>query len=232
MKISLKILCFLGIGLCACKKQTILSSLPANTIVDVDNNIYNTVQIGNQTWMAENLRVSRYQNGDSIRNVKDSTMWFNSKTAKDSGAWCNYNNNVDYDKIFGKLYNFYSVKDPRGLAPKGWHIPTQAEWDALATYLGGANIAGGKLKSTAFWEQPNIEATNELRFSALPAGTRLNKFTLTNFAGLLEYTCFWSSSQANIDEALYYILNFDAGKLVSSNPNPKVYGFSIRCIKD
>jgi|SRR5690606_15915364 len=134
---------------------------------DIDGNTYSVVQICNQKWMAENLNVSKYRNGDIIPQVQDSTQWTNLTT----GAWCYYENNT----TSGKLYNWYAANDPRGLAPEGWKIPTNENWNELVNCLGGEEIAGGKLKSVGtiedgdgLWYEPNIGATNESGFNALP----------------------------------------------------------------
>lgn len=112
------------------------------TVIDFDGNVYHPVVIGKQTWLVEDLRVTHYRNGEAIPNVADSTQW----TLLTSGAYCNYNNDSVLSKVYGKLYNWYAVNDRRGLAPKGWHIPTDEEWSTLVNYLGGESIAGAKLR--------------------------------------------------------------------------------------
>jgi uncharacterized protein (TIGR02145 family) len=114
----------------------------ANYVTDIDGNKYKIVTIGKQTWMAENLRVTKFRNGDLIPQIQDANVWTNLET----GAWCYYANNSENDQKYGKLYNFYSVKDQRGLAPEGWHIPTDQEWTDLAMFLGGSDVAGEKMK--------------------------------------------------------------------------------------
>src|SRR5204863_7930490 len=109
-----------------------------------DGKIYPCIQIGTQVWMAKNLDAAIYNNGDPIPEVKDPTQWIGLKT----GAWCYYENNTANGTIYGKLYNFYALKDPRGLAPAGWHIPSHTGWQVVENYLGGKNIAGGKMKET------------------------------------------------------------------------------------
>jgi len=132
--------------------------------------ILSSVQIGNQTWTLKNLDVSTYRNGDPIPQVQDNTAWANLST----GAWCYYLNNTANGTIYGKLYNWYAVNDPRGLAPNGYHIPTDAEWTTLTTYLGGSTLAGGKMKEagSSHWLSPNTGATNSSGFKGLPGGFR------------------------------------------------------------
>ena len=137
-----------------------------------------TIVIGTQQWMEKNLDVLTYRNGDIIPQVTDPTAW----AALTTGAWCYYNNDVANGAIYGKLYNWYAVNDPRGLAPTGWHVPSDAEWTTLETTLGGDPVAGGKMKvaGTTRWTTPNTGATNESGFAGLPGGTRNNNGTFSN----------------------------------------------------
>ena len=156
---------FLAIALASCsneetKTQNQVVSRPIVPILD------NEVQIGNQIWMTKNLNVSRYRNGDPIPQVTDPIQWNNLTT----GAWCYYANNTANGKIYGKLYNWYAVNDPRGLAPIGWHVPSDTEWTILTSSLGGQFVAGGKMKSTTLWNSPNAAATNSSGFFGLPGG--------------------------------------------------------------
>ena len=141
------------------------------TMTDQNGNIYKTITIGTQTWMAENLRVTKYRNGDPIPNVTDNAAW----AALTTGAYCSYANTTDKDKIatYGLLYNWFTVTDSRNIAPAGWHVPTNDEWETLTTFLGGAG-AGGQMKETGttHWLSPNTGATNESGFSGTPAGAR------------------------------------------------------------
>ncbi|MBL0358943.1 MAG: proprotein convertase P-domain-containing protein [Chitinophagaceae bacterium] len=129
-----------------------------------------TVTIGDQVWMAKNLEVTNYRNGDPIPQVTDPTQW----ASLTSGAWCWYNNDSVLGAIYGKIYNFYAVTDPRGLAPAGWHIPTMQEWYNPEYYLGGDGVTGGKLKSVNYWNSPNGGGTNSSGFTALPGGYRFD----------------------------------------------------------
>ncbi|MBN2017846.1 MAG: hypothetical protein JW794_06960, partial [Candidatus Cloacimonetes bacterium] len=143
------------------------------TVTDIDGNVYNTIKIGTQWWMTENLKVTHYQNGDLIPEVNDLNVW----DTLQSGASCIYNGDPANEEIYGRLYNFYAVEDERGLPPEGWHIPSRGDWEVLCEFLGGGDIAGGKMKTTGtleagtgLWLEPNYGATNESGFSAQPGG--------------------------------------------------------------
>lgn len=196
------------------------------TITDIEGNIYHTVAIGNQIWMAENLKVTRYNNGDPIPNITDNTQWSELTT----GAYCDYDNNPAYSAIYGKLYNYFTIADSRKLCPVGWHIPTEEEWETLINYLGGNDKAGGKLKETGttHWMSPNINATNEYGFNGLPGGNRSPYGTFqTNGGGAY----WWSSTETNFSYAIYYRTNSNSNNTEKLN-YLKMMGVSIRCIKD
>jgi len=200
-----------------------LTRASANTVTDIDGNVYKTVQIGNQIWMAENLKVSRYRNGDSITKSSDSGNW----TFLQNGAYCYYSNQLSNLTTYGCLYNWFSVNDPRGLAPEGWHVPNNAEWQKLIDHLGGYSIAGSKLKEkgTAHWRNSN-DGTDEFGFCALPGGYRR-----IQFANLGEYAYFWSSSENDRFKAWLLILN-SYQTAIGSSCEDKRHGFSVRCVKD
>lgn len=185
---------------------------------------FDSVTIGNQIWTLKNLDVTTYRNGDAIPQVTDSAQWRGLTT----GAWCYYNNDPANAAVYGKLYNWYAVTDPRGLAPSGWHIPTDAEWTILTTFLGGESVAGGKMKEagTMHWLSPNTEATNESGLTILPGGAGNG-----NFLGIGKFGYFWSSSEFNTlfgwERTLY---NF-AGN-VGILGGEKWSGRSVRCLKD
>ena len=143
MKKSIALLLFIFIGH-SCSTNSDSNGNLSTAVTDVDGNVYPTVIIGTQTWTQTNLNVSHYRNGDIIPQVTDPTAWANLTT----GPWCYYNNDPANGAIYGKLYNWYAVNDPRGLAPIDYHIPTDAEWTIIIDYFGGENIAGGKMKST------------------------------------------------------------------------------------
>jgi uncharacterized protein (TIGR02145 family) len=211
--------------------ETINSNSNSNNssvVVDKDGNSYQTVKICNQTWMKSNLNVSHYRNGDIIPQVTDPTQWTNLTT----GAWCYYNNASATGAIYGKLYNWYAVNDPRGLAPTGYHIPSDSDWISLTTCLGGVGYASNKMKEigTLYWLSPNVEATNNSGFTALPAGNR--SFYDGTFSQIQRETAWWSSTQGEITtdawtRGLYY-----ATKTVSRNDMHKKFGLSVRCMKD
>ncbi len=196
-----------------------------NTTNPIQDN-YETVKIGTQVWMKKNLDVDHYRNGDTIPQVTDPTQWANQIT----GAWCYYNNDSELGVIYGKLYNWYAVNDSRGLAPTGWHITTDVEWTQLENFLGGSYSAGCKLKEagTEHWAEPNLGATNESGFSALPGGSR---HPIGAFFYLESKGNWWTSTESSAMNAWYMTLVYDwagLGKLEYS----KGSGFSVRCVKD
>ena len=195
--------------------------------VDALTNNLNTIKIGTQTWTTKNLDVTTYRNGDAIPQVQDKVKWSNLTT----GAWCYYENKTANGSSYGKLYNWYAVNDPRGLAPKGYHIPTDKEWTTLTNNLGGISEAGTKMKSTSGWQNSG-NGTNTIGFEGLPGGCRYDD---GNFGGIGAGGLWWSSSEANTDtntdKAWYRPLNFRHGKVFRNNPN-KRHGFSVRCLRD
>ncbi|MCK9484292.1 MAG: fibrobacter succinogenes major paralogous domain-containing protein [Candidatus Marinimicrobia bacterium] len=199
-----------------------------NNVVDIDSNVYKIIQIGDQCWLAENLKVTHYRNGDPIPNVTDATEW----NALTTGAYCNYDNNSSNAEIYGRLYNWFAVTDSRNIAPEGWHVPSDAEWDTLVNYLGGFDVAGGKLKATGttYWASPNEGATNESGFTALPAGLRGYNGT---FGSLVEgYSAlFWSSTECDGGSAWRRALYYGHDDINRYNDN-KPWGFSVRLVRD
>jgi uncharacterized protein (TIGR02145 family) len=183
------------------------------------------IQIGEQIWMTKNLNVSRYRNGDIIPQVTDMAQWRSLTT----GAWCYYENDTANGKAYGKLYNWYAVNDPRGLAPVSWHIPTFAEFQVLQSYLGGSDVAGGKMKTTTLWAPPNTGADNSSGFTAYPAAYRAATGQ-HDFYGLGLTACWWSSSSSGSTAIIFDILYNEAyGGMVQVY---KGEGCSVRCIKD
>lgn len=183
-----------------------------------------TLSIGTQVWMAENLAVSRYRNGDEIPQVQDAAEWNRLTT----GAWCYYENNSANGVTYGKLYNWYAVNDPRGLAPEGWHIPSDNEWQMLVETTGGEKASGTKLKSTLLWKEPLVGADNSTGFTAIPAGYRSSNGT---FSLLGTNSSFWTSSENNSYSAWFRQMynTYSAVYRVSST---KTQGLSVRCIKN
>jgi len=196
------------------------------TVTDFDGNVYHTVKIGEQWWMAENLKATHYRNGDSIPNVTDNSEWIGLQT----GAYCNYNNDTSYVAVYGRLYNWFAVDTSSGLAPEGWRIPNDEDWQKLIDYLGGEDIAGGKLKEsgTAHWVSPNTGATDECGFRALPGGCR-NCFSGYYYI-LGSTTYFWSSSKYSSAFAWYHYLHYHNSAIGRDNIN-RPYGFSVRCVR-
>jgi uncharacterized protein (TIGR02145 family) len=193
------------------------------TVTDIDGNIYHYITIGQQVWMVENLNVSHYRNGDPIPNISDSITWSTLTT----GAYCNYYNLPANGLKYGKLYNWYSVNDSRKIAPIGWHVATDAEWITLVSYLGGIDIAGGKLKALTLWNSPNTGATNSSGFTAFAGGFR-NQDT---FIGIGERGSWWSSTEDSNYSAWCRFINYN-GTYVYRNSSVKKVGLSVRCIKD
>jgi uncharacterized protein (TIGR02145 family) len=221
---------FLGVVLIIasnCKKDDKNNGIPPKfgMVTDIDGNVYKTVTIGNQEWMAENLKVTRYRNGDSIPNTTGAS-WLYLTT----GSYCDFDNSLSKSATYGKLYNWYAVDDYRQIAPTGWHIPSHSEWDILIDYLGGLSVAGGKLKEkgTIHWKSPNNGASNESFFTALPGGYRGN---YASFWWIGECGGWWSSSELTLKWAWGREILFD-GSDVNIIYHDKFDGFSVRCIKD
>ena len=205
-------------------------SLTYGSVTDIDGNVYKTIQIGNQVWMAENLKTTHYQNGERIQNISDNSTW----SALTTGAYCWFNNDSNlYKETYGALYNFYAIADSRKIEPSGWHVPSDAEWTILTTYLGGLSESGGKLKElgTSHWYAPNNNATNNTGFTALPGGLRRNIDPF--FQYLQEYTVFWSTTiyPGDISCARGRSMNKDDGQ-ASAGYYYKFTGQSVRCVKD
>ncbi len=218
----------------ACQKQIPNEKIPdamgisaSKNAIDIDENFIPTVTICNQTWMQKNLDVPTYRNGDPIPQVTDPTQWANLTT----GAWCYYNNDPANRAVYGKLYNWYAVNDPRGLAPAGWHIPSDAEWTTLESCLGGNEVAGGKMKEagTAHWRSPNTGATNSSGFTALPGGYRGYNGTTFQFMG--NFGIWWSATAVNTINARDRYLKQDAA-FIGNSQYFKQGGYSVRCLKN
>lgn len=198
-----------------------------STLTDIEGFSYKIVKIGNQIWMAENLKTTKYHNGNVIPNITNDTEWSELRT----GALCDYKNTPSYSEIYGRIYNWYAVETGI-LCPTGWHIPTDSDWSKLINYIGGQYDAGGKLKETGttHWASPNEGATNEIGFTALPSGTRdyyAGEFSEnSNFSGY-----WWSSSE--YDSIYAYLRYVDCGfSDMLRNTIRKGEGLSVRCIKD
>lgn len=205
---------------------TTISSGTTETVTDIDGNVYNTVTIGTQVWMVENLKTTRYRDGTEIPNVIAATSW-NGQT---TGAYCWYNNDASYKNTYGALYNWYAVNTGK-LAPAGWHVPTDAEWTTLTTYLGSESIAGGKLKETgtSHWVTPNTGATNSTGFSAQPGGWRYNHDG--SFCCMGYHANLWSSTAEDATNGNYRGLYYE-GDYVNRTYYNKQSAFSVRCIRN
>ncbi|NNT71581.1 hypothetical protein HKT18_05050 [Flavobacterium sp. IMCC34852] len=203
----------------------------AGSVTDIDGNTYPSIIINNKQWMKENLNVSKYRNGDVIPEVTDPTQWEDLTT----GAWCYYANETANGTTYGKLYNWYAVNDPRGLAPAGWHVATDQEWTALTTFLGGnTTVAGAKLRDTgALWAPESAIATNQSGFSALPSGRSFITVTPTGedpfmFMGKVAY--WWSSTQASSTSS--YTLNVGFTNSITRSSIRFNAGLAVRCVKN
>jgi len=195
------------------------------TVTDIDGNTYGTVKIGNHVWMSENLKVSRYRNGDPLPEITDAAEW----PKQTGGARCAYENKLENGKSFGYLYNWFSVSDPRGIAPEGWHIATDAEWADLAEALGGEKEAGKALKAPGKWGEPVCEECRNSGFNALASGARRDSDG--SFLVLGQFARFWTSTPASNGTAFVRALSFYDGALRGGEAGPK-NGFAIRCVKD
>ncbi|MFH0841296.1 MAG: fibrobacter succinogenes major paralogous domain-containing protein [Bacteroidota bacterium] len=210
-----------------------VSFITPGQVTDIDGNNYNTVTIGAQTWMSENLKTTRYRDGSPIPYITDAATWADLT----SGAYCWYNNDpAAYKDVYGALYNFYTTRNALNLCPAGWHVPDIEEWAVLEEYLGGYDIAGGKLKSTGtkeggdgLWASPNTGATNESFFSGLPSGVRGE--ALGDFYFLGGEGSFWSRTEELPWGGCYRFLYYEWNEFM----NGATYegsGFSVRCLKD
>ena len=207
-------------------------------MTDIDGNVYKTVKIGDQWWMAENLKVTHFQNGDLVPEIVDNNEWYITTIE----AYCNYDNNVNNVAIYGRLYNGYAAIDGRNISPDGWHVPSDEEWKELEICLGMTQLAadarglrgthqeGGKLKEgdTTYWMSPNIGAADAVGFKAMPGGYR---WWSGDFRDMTKDATFWTSTQ-NYDYNIWYrTLRYDLSQIYRSTMREQGSG-SIRCVKD
>ena len=192
-------------------------------VTDKDGNVYKTVKIGLQEWSAENLNVTHYRNGDAIPHVQDAIEWSKLKT----GAWCWYENSTENGKTYGRLYNWYAVNDPRGLAPEGWHVSTDNDWQQLVEYLGDWMTAGQKLKGKSGWFKER-NGTDESGFNAIPGGIRDNDGSFYDYQ---KFGCFWTSTENNSSYAWYYFV-IHSYTDVARFDGVMERGLSVRLVKD
>ena len=216
--------------------RLMLRSCGMYSVQDIDGNSYATVQIGTQCWTQSNLKVTKYRNGDNIPTGLSDAQW----SSTTSGSYAIYNNDNTNDAKYGKLYNWYAVNDSRGLCPTGWHVPSDGEWTTLTDFLGGASVAGGKMKSTATqptpggWNTPNTGATNSSGFTGLPGGGRGFGGGFGGLGTLGIHGYWWSSSDAGSGSAWNRVLYSNAENRGRFNYGyaSHLSGVSIRCIRD
>ncbi|RPH94993.1 MAG: T9SS C-terminal target domain-containing protein [Calditrichaeota bacterium] len=203
-----------------------LNVVATRTVTDIEGNIYLTVKIGDQWWMMESLRVTKYRNGQAIPLVESMSEWKASKT----GAYCDYGNSTKNGAIYGHLYNWYAATDSNNIAPTGWHVPSYDEWEVLAEFLGGSMVAGEKLKQegTTFWQSPNI-ADNASGFSARPSGIR---DIVYGFTGMKNVADFWTSTEDGKGTVWSRALMNDNVVFWYGVEMYKEGGSAIRCVRD
>jgi uncharacterized protein (TIGR02145 family) len=216
-----------------------VSLLNPYKVYDVDGNGYDTLHIGTQVWMKQNLRVTRYSNGAIIPKVTGSSLW----TTILNGAYCWYlNDSVNYGTIYGALYNYKAVEDPNGLCPTGWHVPSDLEWQTLEMFLGMSQAQasasllrgtdeGGKLKETGFthWNSPNTGATDSIGFTALPGGYR--DYNNANYYSIGNYGYWWTSTSATSASSLFRRIYYDNSGILRNSQYGRA-GYSVRCVMD
>lgn len=250
----------MGFGLIlfqSCSKEEVKDTedFTYGAVKDVDGNVYKTITIDlssggskgseaakaeTQTWMAENLKTTKYSNGDLIGTTDPATKDIWKKELMPKYQWA-YEGNEENAQIYGRLYTWYTVDDIRNICPTGWHVPTNEEWTSLIDYLGGYWYAGGKVKEagTTHWESPNTGATNAIGFTALPGGARWSEGS--TFASLGIQAFFWTATLSRADyiypeEGWTFAFFCDLG---SQTRNFRIggesradTGYSVRCIKD
>lgn len=203
----------------------LLPGTGTGVVTDVDGNSYATVAVNGTVWMAENLRTTRYANGNLIGEVTDNSAW----TGLSAGAWCRYNNNPVFEVPYGKLYNRFAVTDPRNVCPTGWHVPSDAEWTTLTDAFGGLTLAGNALKSLFLWSSLNGSTTNASGFSAVPGGNRLYNFG--DFDALGNTALYWSATDFSATSGWGRSMDgqsFGVTRTSYGNRN----GLSVRCVQD
>jgi uncharacterized protein (TIGR02145 family) len=197
------------------------------TVQDVQGNSYPTIKIGDQWWMAENLNTTKFRTGEDIPEVAGEGEWVSLGNA----AYCNPDNDTANAEVYGRLYNWHAATDGRKICPTGWHVPNDNDWATLTEFLGGNDVAGGKLKQTGteLWSSPNADATNESGFNAIPGGVRTG--TSGDFAGMGTNASWWSVTQHNDDNAFTWGITSVNG-IMAKYFLDKNNGLSIRCVKD
>ena len=197
--------------------------------LDIDGNAYSFVTIGKKVWMRDNLNVSRYRNGDPIRQAKTNEEWLDA-AAKKEGAWCYYKNDPANAAQFGRLYNWYAVNDPRGIIPSGWHLPSKEDWMEVATVLTGSSPSEeSKLHPLSTWRYPALAVDNSIHFHAEPGGLRGTEEMAFLFLG--ESAFIWASAEQAPNLAWYAQFDFH-NAIINIAAQEKMTGCAVRCIKD
>ncbi len=195
-------------------------------VADIDGNVYETIPVGNQVWMAENLRTTKLNDGTEIRLITKNQEWYNNS----GPAFSWYNNDSSMFKVpYGALYNGYIAVNEK-ICPAGWRVPDKNDWNELVITLGDSTVAGGKLKveGPTQWHSPNTGSDNSSKFTALPSGIRYFEGT---FSSLSYFTAFWSVTESDTSSLFFMSLSYLDAK-ASSGSKSKKHGFSIRCIRD
>lgn len=213
------------------------SSFMTFGVIDIDGNKYHSLVIGTQEWMLGNLKTTSFSDGSEIPSITSGTDWANLTT----GATAVYNNDLNNAAIYGQLYNWFAVTDIRQLSPVGWHIPTNDEWDVLATTLEGAEVAGGKMKTTGtfqpgegLWYSPNTGATNSSGFNGLPGGhfgdNGIDVSQPFHFGDIHSYGNWWTADGKNGGATFRFLQ--DTHTILETSQNSQKTGKSVRCVKD
>ncbi len=225
------------VGMSSCKHEIDLTGFPhpkdeppvvvpcPDSLVDIDGNVYNVIDVDGTCWIASNLKVSRFTNGDSIPLETEGSSWIQLNTP----AQCYYDNDSVNLNIYGRLYNGYSVIDSRGLCPTGWKVPHDSDWVNMAKFLGGESVAGDKLKTLDLWYGPGTPATDEIGFSAKPGGSRIIQGN-GSFGSLTNMGNWWSSKENGSDVLVNRQITYANSNLAQASNSKKV-GFSVRCIR-
>jgi len=201
-------------------------------IIDAEGNVYTTVKIGTQCWMAQNLKTTLYNNGDFINTGLSDLAWRTTTL----GAYSTYPGIADYSDTYGNLYNWYAATDPRGICPIGWQLPTDEQWQELSDFFGPDSTAGGALKSegqlelgTGLWQSPNVGATNMSGFSALPSGSRL---PLSNYLFLNQNADWYSATENGTGGAFFRTITYQSGTFYRDSSFNKNGGIGVRCVRE
>jgi len=207
--------------------RTIFLGNSCSSAVDSEGNVYQTKRIGNQCWMAENLRTGRWNDGTVIPEITSDLEWANAGFG--TAGWCYYDNDFANELVFGRLYNQYAVANAASACPEGYRMPTRQDYKTLATFLGGENVAGGKMKDESFWEAPNTGGTNVSGFNGLPGGLRF--YQDGQFLQMGQNASFWTIDGFGLQQGFGRSLIFNSAGFIEFNVD-KGYGFSVRCIED